>query len=89
MTDKEEKEDSSGESPVARWPTKARSKRLRYLGHGTYVCRGPSGEDYRFLGHGSVLKVKADDVDDLLGRGRVQKTCCAGSQTRQAFFAAV
>ena len=73
----------------ASWPRahNRRRPRICYLGQGTYVCNGPSGEQYRFVGHGAVLKVKDEDLDDILARTRVQRTCCgsAGERHQQLF----
>ena len=71
------------------WPQarRRRSAKVRYLGQGVYVCNGPSGQRYRFAGHGAVLSVKGEDLDDVLGRTRVNRGCCgrAGVRTQQLF----
>jgi photosystem II stability/assembly factor-like uncharacterized protein len=80
--DNEEAQSALEEEPKEEEKAKRRprSARVRHVARGRLVITGPSGQVYRFQGHGATLKVKGEDVERLLAYERRQRSCCGPRQ---------
>ncbi len=64
--------------------SRPRASTLRHTQRGRYSVDGPSGTRYTFGSHGT-LKVKGEDVEDLLAIKRAQRSCC-GPRAPQVLY---